>query len=125
MSDGISALLRLLIRAVGAGYPMRLVFGASGGAALKIVLTVAARHNPESAVWNAFNEFSVLWYVIIVTPLLFMPIIFGRRGALEQVAHHVDTLRLFIDQAKFLCCTASAVLALSNREVHPRRSATL
>jgi len=43
----------------------------------------------------------VLWYVIIVTPLLFMPIIFGRRGALEQVAHHVDTLRLFIDQAKF------------------------
>jgi hypothetical protein len=51
------------------------------------------------AIWKALNEFELYWYILIITPLLYAPIVLGKRGASEKVVHHVNSIRLLMDQA--------------------------
>ena len=101
MPDSISAFLRLLTSALGAGHPIRLLCGVSLGLLTRIAISVLTKLYPDNLFWAALNEYTSAWYVVIITPLLFMPLVFGRRGALEAPIQQINTIKLLIEEGDF------------------------
>jgi hypothetical protein len=109
MTDMPSGLLRLMTGMLGAGYPMRLYLGAAIGTLIKMFVGVFASSHPDRVVWHALDAFSLIWYLIIVIPLFFAPLVFGHKGAPESVAQQVNTIELLMSQAGFTKVQASLI----------------
>jgi hypothetical protein len=101
VSDGISTFLRLLTNGLGAGHPIRLLCGVSLGLLARIAISVLAKLYPDNLFWATLNEYTAAWYVVIITPLLFISLVFGRRGALEAPIQQINTVRLLIEEGDF------------------------
>lgn len=101
MSNGIPSFLRLLTKGLGSGHPIRLLCGVSFGLFVKIVISVLLKVYPENPVWMALNEYPAVWYVLVIAPLLFIPVVFGREGALEAAILQINTLKLLITEGGF------------------------
>jgi len=95
-----SALGRMLFSALGGRHPIRLLIGVSLSSALKFIISILAKTNPEASFWSAMNEFSLPYFIFFVAPLLFIPVVFRRRGAPESAIHQANTLQMLLDQAK-------------------------
>jgi hypothetical protein len=94
-----SAYVRLVLSALGGGHPIRLVIGVSCAHAFKLVVHFLAKAYPEASMWSALDDFSLWFYIPLIVPLLFVPIVFGKRGALESAIHQANTIRMLLDEA--------------------------
>jgi hypothetical protein len=93
--DGLSAFWRFLVTSLGTLFPVRLALGVAVGFGAKTGVHVLAETTAEKS-WVALDEFSSIWFILILTPWLFVPIIFGRKGAPESAVHHINTVELLI-----------------------------
>lgn len=91
----LSGFWRYLVTSLGTLFPVRLALGIAIGFAIKTCIHVLAETGADKS-WVAFDEFNSIWYIVVVAPWLFVPIIFGRRGAPESTVHHINTVDLLI-----------------------------
>jgi hypothetical protein len=97
-----SQMIRLVTVALGGNYPMRLVLGLALGVFLKMVVhTVASSQlgGPQT-VWSALDDFAMVYFMFVVAPLPFIPIIFSVRTAPEGISHQINTVRVLLDEEK-------------------------
>lgn len=97
--EPLTAFGKLLVGALGSGHPIRLMVGFSLGFLVKTIILVWAAINPSSTTLSALNELGPWWFILIVTPLLFIPLIWRRHGAPESVVHQANTLRMLLDES--------------------------
>jgi hypothetical protein len=93
-------LLRLIFRSLGAGHPIRLAIGVAVGIALKVAADALAAAYPESAALKTVAGYQSIWFIIVCAPLVFVPMVFGKRNAPETVVHTVNTIQALLDRAK-------------------------
>lgn len=98
--DVPTALARLLFGAMGGGHPIRLFVGVSLSFALKFLVVILAGVYPESGPLKAVNELDLWFLILMITPLMFVPLIWGGSGAYESAVVHAKTLRKLIGEAK-------------------------
>ncbi|WP_407189138.1 hypothetical protein [Bradyrhizobium centrosematis] len=101
MGDDLSAFARLLTSSLGAGHPIRLLSGVSLALIAKIAVAILAKYFPDSPIWTTLNEYAAWCYILIVTPLLFVPLVMGRKGALEAPIQQINTVKLLIQEGDF------------------------
>jgi len=101
VTDIGSSLLRLMTGALGAGYPTRLFVGISFGTICKMAVAALAAAYVSQPLLHALDQFALYLYIVAVTPLLFVPIMFGRKGAPDSAVQQVNTVRLLIAEAGF------------------------
>ncbi|WP_315804368.1 hypothetical protein [Bradyrhizobium sp. SZCCHNS3002] len=101
MNFDASATWRLITRAFGTNYPMRLAIGISLACLVHTVVRVFAKALPESNIWQALNEFGTTWYILIIAPLLFVSIVFGKQGAPEGAIQQINTIKALISEGGF------------------------
>jgi hypothetical protein len=65
----------------------------------KMVVNVLADVFAGQPVWHALNAFSLIWYLIVVIPLFFGMVAFGRKDAPELAVQQVNTVRLLMSEA--------------------------
>ncbi|TQF27841.1 hypothetical protein UNPF46_29210 [Bradyrhizobium sp. UNPF46] len=90
--------MRQLANALGTLFPVRLAIGVALGFLMKTLVHVAALVE-KGELWIALDEFSSVWYVIVIAPLLFINVVLRSRDAPEQSAHHVSTIDLMITRS--------------------------
>jgi hypothetical protein len=95
-----SLMLRLIFRSLGAGHPIRLAVGVAFGIALKIAADVLSASYPESAALKTVAAYQSIWFIILCAPLVFVPIVFGKRSAPESAVHTINTIQALLDRAK-------------------------
>jgi hypothetical protein len=100
MKDTLSEVLRLLTSVLGATHPMRLLLALSGALGVKTAVTVLSKTYAVQP-WTALDEFAAAWYILLIVPLFFAPVVLGRRGAPETAVHQVNTVRLLLQEAGF------------------------
>jgi hypothetical protein len=101
MNFDISGLWRIITGAVGTNYPMRLGIGIAFACLSQTVVRVLARINPDVVVWQTLNDLGTIWYLIIITPLMFLTVVFGKRGAPEGAVQQINTIRALIAEGNF------------------------
>jgi hypothetical protein len=101
MTDVDSGLLRLMTSALGAAYPARLSVGISFGTICKMAVAALAAAYVGQPLLHALDQFALYLYIVAITPLLFIPIMFGRKGAPDSAVRQVNTVRLLIAEAGF------------------------
>jgi hypothetical protein len=97
-NDQLTAAGRLVLSALGALFPVRLAVGLALGFLVKTIVHVAATIQ-EQVLWRTLDEYNSIWYVIIVAPLLFIPVIIRSHGVPEQALHHINTIDLMITRS--------------------------
>ncbi len=97
--DTTTAFARLVVGALGGGHPIRLLAGVSLSFIAKTMILLFAKMNPESVFWDALDQLSVLWIIVMVAPLLFIPVIWRRYGAPEAAIHQASTIRMLLEEA--------------------------
>jgi hypothetical protein len=92
--------LRLLTRLVGADHPIRLGCGVSLGILLKLLLDGMAATFPDTAFIVRIADNQMIWFILACIPVVYWPLISGRRGAPEPVVHTINTIQAVLDRAK-------------------------
>ena len=101
MNESTSFFARFVLKALGAGYPIRLSIGIAIGIALKMVADGLAATYPEGAFLKAVSAYQMYWFVIVCCPLAFIPVVLGKRNAPEAVVHTINTIQALLDRGKF------------------------
>jgi len=94
-----SGVIRIITSTLGANHPLRLGVAFALAAPLKMIVHALARFYAANAAWQALDEFSMIWYVLVAAALLFLPILVGRRGLSEEVNNQIETIAAMIEQA--------------------------
>jgi hypothetical protein len=94
----ISELLRFATGALGGYHPMRLTLGFAIGVMLKMGIHAAGHSLPEALILSGLDEFNMGYFMFACAPLPFLPLILGRRGAPEGVAHQINTIRALLSE---------------------------
>jgi hypothetical protein len=101
MNLDASAIWRVLTSSFGTNYPMRLGIGAAFSCLLKTLVHVMAKVHPTEVIWLTLDEFGAIWYIAAITPLAFVTIVFGKKGAPEGVIYQINMVRALIAEGNF------------------------
>lgn len=100
-ANDISGLWRILTKSLGALFPIRLAIGASLGTAAKIAIHTTSYSLPHSLTLGALDQFDAVWYLVVFVPLVFISVIFRKRGAPEDAIHEINTLEAVLNRREF------------------------
>jgi hypothetical protein len=95
-----SLIVRLILRSLGAGHPIRLSIGIAFGALMKIIVDALAAGFPENEVLKSIAGYQSIWFIVVCAPLIFFPMVRGNRNAPEKVVHTINTIQALLDRAK-------------------------
>jgi hypothetical protein len=101
MNFDLSSVWRMVSGALGANHPIRLAVGCALSCFVRVLILVLARSFPEQPALQALDGLSIIWYLIIFTPMMFVSIVFGRGGAPENVVTQINTLDALISKGGF------------------------
>lgn len=100
MNESSSFFLRLVLKALGAGHPVRLSIGIAVGIVMKMLVDGLELAFPAHPFLKAVSAYQMYWFLIACSPLAFIPIIVGKRNAPEAVVHTINTIQALLDRAK-------------------------
>jgi hypothetical protein len=100
MNESTSFFTRFVLKALGAGHPIRLSIGIAIAVVLKILGDALALSFPENAFLKTVSAYQMYWFVIACCPLTFIPMVLGKRNAPEAVVHTINTIQALLDRAK-------------------------
>jgi H+/Cl- antiporter ClcA len=100
MNESTSFFTRFVLKALGAGHPIRLSIGIAIAVVLKIVADALALSSPGNAFLKGVSAYQMYWFVIACCPLAFIPVVLGKRNAPEAVVHTINTIQAILDRAK-------------------------
>jgi hypothetical protein len=119
MNDSISGIARLITSSFGSNFPLRVGVGIGIATLLKIIIHVLAVSTPPAAALNALDEFALYWYIVAISPLMFVPIIFNRHGIPEHILFQLNVVDAVIIRGKFTAAQRTLLYqAIANRYVH-------
>lgn len=101
MNYDLSSLWRMITSTFATNYPMRLAIGVALACFVQTVVHVLARTFPDDPALQALDEFATIWYLIIFTPLMYLPVILGKEGAPESVVTQINTIKALISEGDF------------------------
>jgi hypothetical protein len=112
----------LLFAALGGGHPIRLFVGVSLSFALKFAVLILAEAFPESGSLKVINGTDLWFIILMITPLMFVPLIWGGSGAFESAVLHANTVRKLMNEARLTKIQERLIwLELINRYVQAVR----
>ncbi|MCA1453553.1 hypothetical protein I6F35_10040 [Bradyrhizobium sp. BRP22] len=100
MNESSSLVLRLLMKSLGAGHPIRFAIGLAIGTVIKMVIDALSLALPEVLFLKGISSYQMHWYLLASAPLAFVPMVFGKRNAPESVVHTINTIQALLDRAK-------------------------
>jgi hypothetical protein len=93
-----SLILRLILRILGAHHPIRLAGGLAIAVIVKMLVGAVAAGWPHPSL-AYLGSYETWWYMIGCAPLLYLPLLIGKKGAPETVVHQINTVQALLDRA--------------------------